>query len=124
MTAYATVSDYEAKWGVLSGEAEESRVSVMLEDVSLYIDALVEAKDVDVTAKADALKALCRDYAHRVYENEKYGNLAALTYQAGSFMETRTNRRLQDDFTKFAQDYYNILGIPNSQVVFAWPGDA
>lgn len=124
MTAYATVSDYEAKWGVLSGESEESRVQVMLDDVSLYIDALVEAKEVDVTAKADALKALCRDYAHRVYENERNGMLSALTHQAGSFMETQTFRRLQDDFDTFAQDYYKILGISKSSVMFAWPGDA
>ena len=124
MAAYATVSDYEAKWGTLSGQAEESRVSVMLDDVSLYIDALVEDNDVDVTAKADALKALCRDYAHRVYENERNGMLSALTHQAGSFMETQSFRRLQDDFDKFAEGYYRILGITKASVCFAWPGDA
>ena len=124
MTAYATVSDYEAKWGPLSGTSEESRVSVMLDDVSLYIDALVEAHDVDKTAKANALKALCRDYAHRVYENERNGALSALTHQAGSFMETQSFRRLQDDFDRFARDYYSILGISTASVCFAWPGDA
>ncbi len=123
MTAYCTVSEYEAKWGTLSGESEESRVSVMIDDVSLYIDALVDAKDIDATDKADALKALCRDYTHRVYENEKGGTLSALTHQAGSFMETQSFRRLQDDFSAFARDYYGILGVSTASVCFAWPGD-
>lgn len=124
MASYCTVSEYEAKWGTLSGTAEESRVTVMIEDVSLYIDALVESKGIDATSKAAALKALCRDYTHRVYENERNGSLSALTHQAGSFMETQSFRRLQDDFDAFARDYYNILGVSASQVCFAWPGDA
>lgn len=122
MTAYATVADYEAKWGTLSGSSEESRVSVMLDDTSLYIDALVEQKGIDKTERAAALKALCRDYTHRVYENEKNGSLSALTHQAGSFMETQSFRRLQDDFEAFARDYYAILGVSNASVCFAWPG--
>lgn len=123
MSEYASIDDYEAKWGVL-GESEASRVSAMLEDVSLYIDALVESKGIDVIEKENALKALCRDYAHRVYENERNGSLAALTHQAGSFMETQSFRRLQDDFDAFARGYYAVLGVPNATVMFAWPGDA
>lgn len=122
MTQYATVADYEARWGVL-GPSEESRVSEMLDDVSLFIDALVERRGIDVEKKADALKALCRNYAHRIYENERQGTLSALTQQAGSFQETRSFRRLQDDFDAFARDYYGVLGLSTASVCFAWPGD-
>ena len=120
--AYATVADYEEKWGVL-GDSEASRVSVIIDDASLYIDELVKAKGIDEDERADALKALCRDYAHRVYENERNGMLSALTHQAGSFMETQSFRRLQDDFGAFARGYYAILGIRSGGVMFAWPGD-
>lgn len=123
MAAYCTVADYEAKWGTLSGASEESRVSVVIDDVSLYIDALVEAKGIDAEDKSSALKALCRDYAHRVYENERNGMLSALTHQAGSFMETQSFTRLKDDFDAFARDYYAILGVSTATVCFAWPGD-
>ncbi len=123
MAAYATVADYEAKWGTLSGTAEESRVSVMLDSTSLFIDALVESKGIDVTARASALKELCIDFTHRRWENEKYGPFSAITHTAGSFMETQSIRRLQDDFSKFARDYYSILGVSTASVCFAWPGD-
>lgn len=123
MAAYATVNDYEERYGMLSGDAEATRVSALLDVVSLFIDALVEARGIDASAKAEALMNLCRDYAHRVRENEKQGNLAAVTYQAGSFLETKTNRILQDDFDVFARGYYAILGIRIPHVMFAWPGD-
>lgn len=122
MAAYATVADYEAKYGTLSGPSEEGRVSVMLEDTSLFVDALVERKGIDRVERADGLKALCRDFTHRVYENEKSGNVTALTHQAGSFIEMQKFKRLKDDFDAFARDYYSILGVPNAGVCFAWPG--
>lgn len=120
--AYATVADYEARYGALSGPSEESRVSVMLDDTSLFIDALVEQKGIDAGARANALMSLCRDYTRRVYVNEKSGTLAALSQQAGGFMETRSFRMLQQDFDVFARDYYAVLGVSNASVCFAWPG--
>ena len=123
MATYATVDDYEARYGTL-GEAEESRVSAVLDDVSVFIDALVESKGIDVGSREDALMMLCRDYAHRVRENEKQGTLSSLTHQAGSFMETRSFKRLKDDFDAFASEYYAILGVSTASVCFAWPGDA
>ena len=121
--AYATVADYEGLYGTLSGEAEASRVSAMLDRVSLFIDELVERRGIDAQEKEAALMNLCRDYTHRVYENDKAGMLSTLTHQAGSFMETQSFRRLNDDFDAFARDYYGILGIRSGGVMFAWPGD-
>ena len=123
MAGYATVDDYEQRFGTLSGETEASRVSALLDEVSLFIDELVDERGIDTVARGEALKNLCRDYAHRVYENEKQGTQAAVTYQAGSFMETRTTRMLQADFDAFARDYYAILGVRTPHIMFAWPGD-
>ena len=121
--AYATVQEYEAKFGALSGESEASRVSILLDDASMFADALVERRGIDATAKAAALKALCLDYAHVVLEDDRTGALSALTQQAGSFMETKSFRSRERRFDLFARDYYGVLGIAGGGVMFAWPGD-
>lgn len=123
MATYATVDDYEARYETL-GDAEASRVSTLLDDVSVFIDALVESKGIDAVSSEHALMMLCRDYAHRVRENEKQGTLSSLSQQAGSFMEVKSFKRLKDDFDAFAVDYYAILGVSTASVCFAWPGDA
>ena len=122
MTAYATVQDYEAKFGALSGESEQSRVSLLLDDASMFIDALVEARGIDAAKHAAGLKALCLDYTHEVIEDDRLGGLAALTQQAGSFMETKSFRSRKKSFDVFARDYYSVLGIGGGGVMFAWPG--
>lgn len=122
MATYATVQDYEAMFGALSGESEQSRVTLLLGNASMFIDALVETRGIDATAHAAGLKALCLDYTHSVVEDERMGGMSALTQQAGSFMETRSFRSRKKSFDAFARGYYSVLGIGGGGVMFAWPG--
>lgn len=108
--AYATVEDYEARYGTL-GESEAARVEVLLDDASLKVDALVERHQVDAEAKADVLTALTCEYVHYKLQFAIGSNVSAVTHQAGSFMET-LSMRSELGFDKWAMRYYgDVLGI-------------
>lgn len=107
---YATVEDYEARYGTL-GESEAARVQVQLDDASLKVDALVARYDVDASAKAGVLTAMTCEYVHYQRQFAVGSNVSAVTHQAGSFMETYSMRS-ELGFDKWARRYYgDALGI-------------
>ena len=107
---YATVEDYEARYGTL-GESEADRVSVLLEDASIKVDALVARHGVDVDEKAVVLTALTCEYVHYKRQFAVGPNVAAVTHPAGSFMETYS-MRAELGFDKWARRYFgDALGI-------------
>lgn len=55
--AYATVSDIESRWRALN-EAEQSRASVLIDDASAMLTALVNV-DSDDQEQAQLLKQVC-----------------------------------------------------------------
>ena len=79
---YATVEDYEARYGTL-GESEADRVSVLLEDASIKVDALVARHGVDVDEKAGVLTARTCEYVHYKRQFAVGPNVAAVTHPAG-----------------------------------------
>lgn len=110
MVGYATVEDYEARYGTL-GESEAARVSVLLGDASLKVDALVARYAIDAEAKADVLTALTCEYVHYQRQFAVGSNVSAVTHQAGSFMETYSMRS-ELGFDKWARRYFgDVLGI-------------
>lgn len=111
--AYATVEDYESRYGTL-GESEASRVAVKLDSASYKIDALVEKYEIDTTALAPVLTDMCCDYVHYTTQFAVGANIASVTHQAGSFMETLSVRS-ELGFDKWAQKYYgDVLGITST----------
>lgn len=71
MDAFATVEDYEARWGALD-EDEAERVEYLLRDASAYIAAELVAcgidySDPDELLKANLIAVTCA-VAHRVYQ--------------------------------------------------------
>lgn len=107
---YATVNDYEARYGTL-GESEAERVSVLLDDAALKVDALVSRYDLDTGALATVLKALTCEYVHYQRQFAVGSNVSAVTHQAGSFMETYSMRS-ELGFEKWALRYFgSALGI-------------
>lgn len=107
---YATVEDYEARYGTL-GESEAARVTVLLEDTSRKVDALVARHAVDVDGKADVLAALACEYVHYKRQFAVGSNVSAVTHQAGGFMETYS-MRAELGFDKWARRYFgDVLGI-------------
>lgn len=108
--AYATVEDYEARYGTL-GESEAARVTVLLEDASLKVDALVVRYDLDASALADVLRAMTCEYVHYQRQFAVGSNVSAVTHQAGSFMETYS-MRTDLGFDRWARRYFgDVLGI-------------
>ena len=108
--AYATVSDYEARYGAL-GASEASRVSVLIDDASLKIDALVDHYGIDVTEKAEVLKAMCCEYVHYTTQFATGAGISSVTHQAGSFSESYSMRS-ELGFDKWALRYFgDVLGI-------------
>lgn len=107
---YATVNDYEARYGTL-GESEAARVTVLLEDAALKVDALVDRYDVDKGARANVLRALTCEYVHYQRQFAAGSNVSSVTHQAGSFMETYSMRS-ELGFEKWALRYFGpALGI-------------
>lgn len=111
--AYATVEDYEARYRTL-GESEASRVATKLDSASRKIDALVEKHMIDTEAMAPTLTDMCCDYVNYTMQFAVGANVASVTHQAGSFMET-TSVRSELGFDKWAQKYYgDVLGITST----------
>ena len=107
---YATVEDYESRYETL-GESEAARVQTLLDDASHNVDALVTRYSVDAQANADVLTALTCEYVHYKRQFAVDSNISSVTYQAGSFMETRSMRTALG-FDKWALRYYgDVLGI-------------
>lgn len=108
--AYATVEDYESRYGTL-GESEAERVTTLLDDASLKVDALVARYGIDVDGKADVLTAMTCEYVHYQKQFAVGSNVSAVTHQAGSFMETYSMRS-ELGFDKWARRYFgDVLGI-------------
>ena len=107
---YATVEDYEARYGTL-GESEAERVEVLLDDAGMKVDALVARHGIDAEAKADILMVMTCEYVHyhRQYASDQ--GIASVTHQAGSFLETYT-KKSEMGFDRWAmRNYGDMLGI-------------
>lgn len=110
MAEYATVEDYEARYGTLS-ESEASRVEALISDASLKVDALVERHGVDAAKKKDVLAAMTCEYVHYKRQFAVGSNVSSVMHQAGSFMESY-NMRAEMGFDKWARLYFgDALGI-------------
>ena len=110
MTQYATVEDYESRYGTLS-ESEAERTDVLLSDASLKVDALVARYSIDADAKADVLEAMTCEYVHYRQQFAIGSNVSSVMHQAGSFMESY-NIRSEIGFDRWARRYYgDALGI-------------
>lgn len=110
MAEYATVEDYESRYGTL-GASEASRTEAMLGDAFLKIDALVARRGIDAAAKKDVLCAMACEYVHYRMQFSAGSGLSAVTHQAGSFSETYSIRT-ELGFDKWAMRYYgDVLGI-------------
>lgn len=62
--AFATVSDLEARWGRELTQEEQAQASVLLEDASAMLQALVEV-DADDETQAANLKMVCCNMVRR-----------------------------------------------------------
>lgn len=110
MAQYATVQDYESRYGPLS-ESEAARIGVKLSDASLKVDALVTRYSIEADAKADVLKAMACEYVHYQMQFAVGSNVSSVMHQAGSFMESY-NIRSELGFDKWARRYFgDALGI-------------
>ena len=110
MAIYASLADYEARYGTL-GESESARVELLISDASLKVDALVERYGIDTCCKAEALRAMTCEYVRYQMQFAANSGVSAVTHQAGSFMETYS-MRTELSFMRWALRYFgDALGI-------------
>ena len=107
--AYASIEDYEARYGEL-GEHAAARVAQVLDDAALYIDAAVEKHGIDCAAKAEALKVVC--CARAKYIEERGDGTASRTQQAGPYSYTVSYQRGLKSFDEWLREQFgDLLGI-------------
>lgn len=111
--AYATIDDLETRWRPLS-EAEQERAEVLLEDASVYLDALVT---IDGTEEQEAiLERVSCSMVQRVMsaDVDTFG-LSQTSMTAGSYTQSMTFANPSGDFylTGFEK---RLLGIASAKL--------
>lgn len=107
--AYASLNDYENRYGVLGGNASE-RVEHLLDDAALYLDVAVERYGIDADAKADALRMVC--CARARYLEERGDGTASRTQQAGPYSLTVSYTKPVVGFDEWLRvQFGDLLGI-------------
>lgn len=111
--AYATVSDIESRWRALSQD-EQSRASVLIDDASAMLTALVNV-DSDDKEQAQLLKQVCCSMVIRAMSTaDSYGvNQASMT--AGPYTQSWSFAGQTGDlyFTKLEK---RLLGITSGYI--------
>lgn len=79
MTAYADVSDLESRWRELT-EDEQARATVLLDDASAMLSALVTVDDAD-ESQAALLKMVCCNMVQRAMSTGS-GDMYGVTQQS------------------------------------------
>ena len=113
--AYATVSDIESRWRALSQD-EQSRASVLIDDASAMLTALVEI-DTDDTEQAQLLKQVCCSMVIRAMsatEADMFG-VSQSTITAGPYSQTSNYANPSGDMylTKLEK---RLLGITSGYI--------
>ncbi|MBR3159512.1 MAG: hypothetical protein IKF14_10480 [Atopobiaceae bacterium] len=118
MHRYATVEDYEARYGTL-GNTEAARVQLLLDDAAVKITALIERTGIDVEGKCDIFRVMCCEYVHYKMQFASNVGLSSVTHQAGSFMETYSLKS-EMGFDKWARRHFgDVLGIATGSATTA-----
>ena len=109
--AYATVSDLENRWRVLTTE-EEAKASALVDDASAFLDVQIEKYRIDAEAKAAVLKSLCCDLVQRRMESQEANtSLSALTQTAGAFSETLSFSTKRRKSWELYKEDLEMLGV-------------
>ena len=107
--SYATVADYEARYGAL-GESAASRVSQLLDDAALFLDAAIAEHGIDTEGRAEALTMVC--CARAKYIEERGDGSASRTQQAGPYSLTVSYSKGLVPFGEWLRAQYgDLLGI-------------
>lgn len=125
--AYATLEDYEARYGELGSETARSRVSVRLDDAAVYLDARVEV-DPDDEHQAAALKIVSCAMVNRAMAAEESDavGVSEARYTMGPFTQSATFSNPSGDLYLTAGEKA-LLGVNGSLItgirpVVGWAG--
>ena len=115
MTAFATVSDIEARWSTLSTD-ETTRATTLLDDATAMLSALVEVRGGDHEQEA-LLKSVCCSMVIRAMsatESDSFG-ASSMSMTAGSYSQSWSYANPSGDMylTKFEK---RLLGIATGYI--------
>ena len=122
MTSYATISQYEARYGSV---ADDGILQECLNDCTATIDAELDRYGIDHSSPseeyADRLMRVCRSMAHRVMPNDGSNDIPVGATQA-SFTAGPYNQQftLQTAYgtPRVNADERMLLGIPAGRIGF------
>ena len=107
--SYATIEDYEARYGPLGASASE-RVEMLLDDAALYLDAAIARHGIDVQKAASALTMVC--CARARYLEERGDGTSSRTQQAGPYSLTVSYTKPVAGFDRWLREQFgDLLGI-------------
>ena len=125
--AYATIEDYESRYGAVEGTEARARVTTRLGDAAVYIDSRVEV-DPDDGHQAEALKIVSCAMVNRsmaAEESDAVG-VSNASYTMGPFSQSATFSNPSGDLY-FTASEKALLGMNGSLIesirpVVGWSG--
>ena len=125
--AYATVEDYEARYGELASDMARSRIEVRLGDAAVYIDSRVDV-DPDDEQQAERLRIVSCAMVNRAMAAEEADavGVSEARYTMGPFSQSATFSNPSGDLY-FTAGEKALLGINSSLItgirpVVGWAG--
>lgn len=111
---YATLDDYESRYGV-QGDSASERIEQLLDDAALYLEASVAKYGIDENVSADALTMVC--CARARYIEERGDGISSRTQQAGPYSLTTTWQKPIIGFDEWLRAQFgDLLGITGGGV--------